>query len=68
MNDPPRLSFSRRVGRSTNPTLALFNHSCDPNYRRVGFGRRTAGFATRDIRKGEEVVDTYCAVFTSAEK
>ena len=23
----------RRIGRATNPTLALLNHSCDPNYR-----------------------------------
>ena len=23
----------RRIGRATNPTLALINHSCDPNYR-----------------------------------
>ena len=22
-----------RIGRATNPTLALINHSCDPNYR-----------------------------------
>ena len=25
----------RRIGRATNPTLALINHSCDPNYRVV---------------------------------
>ena len=26
---------ARRIGRATNPTLALINHSCDPNYRVV---------------------------------
>ena len=39
----------RRVGRVTNPTLALINHSCDPNYHRVSNGNTTFGFATRNI-------------------
>lgn len=30
----------RRIGRATNPTLALLNHSCDPNYRRISVGRQ----------------------------
>merc|ERR1712223_199767 len=50
----------RRVGRVTNPTLALINHSCDPNYHRVSNGNTTYGFATRNIPKGHEIVDTYC--------
>ena len=50
----------RRVGRVTNPTLALINHSCDPNYHRVSTGNTTYGFATRNIPKGHEIVDTYC--------
>ena len=29
---------ARRIGRATNPTLALINHSCDPNYRVVCLG------------------------------
>ena len=58
----------RRVGRSTNPSLALFNHSCHPNYRRVSHGRVTVGFAVRDIGAGEEITDTYCATFACAEK
>ena len=29
----------RRIGRATNPTLALLNHTCDPNYRRISVGR-----------------------------
>ena len=44
----------------TNPTLALINHSCDPNYHRVSNGNTTYGFATRNIPKGQEIVDTYC--------
>ena len=30
----------RRIGRATNPTLALLNHTCDPNYRRISVGRQ----------------------------
>ncbi len=30
----------RRIGRATNPTLALLNHSCDPNYRRISVGNK----------------------------
>merc|ERR1719322_1527420 len=58
----------RRIGRATNPTLALLNHSCDPNYRRVSVGRFTLGFATKKILKGEEITDTYCPTFAAATK
>ena len=34
-----RLSM-RRIGRATNPSLALLNHSCDPNYRRISVGNK----------------------------
>ena len=50
----------RRVGRVTNPTLALINHSCEPNYARVSRGNTTYGFASRTIPKGAEILDTYC--------
>ena len=50
----------RRIGRVTNPTLALINHSCDPNYRRVSVGRVTYGFACKPIGKGREICDLYC--------
>lgn len=58
----------RRIGRATNPTLALLNHSCDPNYRRVSVGRYTLGFATKNIPKGDEITDTYCPTFAAATK
>ena len=56
---------ARRVGRVTNPTLALINHSCDPNYLRVSHGSTTYGFAARSIAKGQEILDTYCKPFTA---
>ena len=50
-HSPDRIKV-RRIGRATNPSLALFNHSCDANYRRVSVGRFTLGFATKIIEKG----------------
>ena len=40
-----------RIGVSLNPSLALINHSCDPNYARVVRGKQVLGFSTRKIRK-----------------
>ncbi|XP_023339922.1 SET and MYND domain-containing protein 4 [Eurytemora carolleeae] len=57
----------QRIGRVTNPTLALINHSCDPNYRRVSTSTRTFGFACKPIRKGEEISDIYCKPFSSSD-
>ena len=45
----------RRIGRVTNPTLALINHSCDPNYRRVSDGTVTYGFACKPIGNNDIV-------------
>jgi len=56
-----------RIGRVTNPTLALINHSCDPNYRRVSTSTRTFGFACKHIRKGEEISDLYSKPFSSSD-
>ena len=50
-HSPDRIRV-RRIGRATNPSLALLNHSCDPNYRRVSVGRCTLGFATKNIQIG----------------
>ena len=54
----------RKVGKVTNPTLALINHSCNPNYLRVSHGNTTYGFARRSIAKGQEICDTYCKPYT----
>jgi len=57
----------RRIGRVTNSSLALINHSCDPNYRRVSDGITTFGFACKPIGKGKEISDLYCKPFASAQ-
>ena len=38
-----------RIGRATFSNLALFNHSCDPNYRRINVGQFIVAVAIRDI-------------------
>ena len=57
----------QKIGRATNPTLALINHGCDPNYDRVSWGRITLGFACKPIAAGEEIVDTYCQPFVAVD-
>ncbi len=59
---------SVRIGRATNPSLALINHSCDPNYRRVNVGRHTLAFAIRPIKGGEEITDAYCTTFAALSR
>jgi len=38
-----------------NPTLALINHSCDPNSVHYNIGKATVSVAIKKIKKGEEV-------------
>ena len=63
-----RESRPRRIGRVTNPSLALINHSCDPNYRRVSNGTTTLGFACKPISKGKEISDVYSKPFSGADR
>merc|ERR1719477_212825 len=51
------------VGCALEPTLVLLNHACDPTMIRVNIGTSTAGFASRDIRAGEEITDCYSWAF-----
>lgn len=51
------------VGHALNPRLALLNHSCDPNYGRIWIGQKPLAFATRPIRQGEEVCDSYSGIY-----
>ena len=45
----------REIGQAFNPTLALVNHSCDPNSIHYNFTRASVSVALRNIAKGEEV-------------
>jgi len=53
----------RKIGVCLNPSLALINHSCDSNYMRVVKGRRALAFATRLIKKGDQLYDSYSPTF-----
>ncbi|TRY78056.1 hypothetical protein TCAL_06487 [Tigriopus californicus] len=57
-----------RIGRGIYPTLALINHSCFPNYRRICINNVTLGIAIRPIKRGDEIADTYCPTFASVDK
>ena len=50
---------TRAVGCAIEPTLVLLNHSCDPTMVRVNSGHSTIAFASRNIKKGEEITDSY---------
>ena len=56
-----------KIGVAINPSLALINHSCDPNYARVEKGKDVLAFATRLIRKGEEILDVYSGTFVTSD-
>jgi hypothetical protein len=47
---------TRHIGQAFNPTLAMINHSCDPNSVHFNIGKATISVATRLIKKGEEVL------------
>lgn len=56
-----------RIGGGVYPTLALVNHSCDPNFAIVFWGRVAIAVATRRIAMGEEINDNYGANYSNME-
>ena len=56
-----------KTGVAINPSLALINHSCDPNYARVERGIAVTAFSTREIRSGAEILDVYSGTFVRSE-
>ena len=48
-----------KIGVALNPSLALINHSCDPNYARVVRGKNVLAFATRKIKKVKKISENY---------
>lgn len=55
------------IGAAINPTLAMINHSCDSNYGRVWNlkNNQVLAFATRPIKKGDEITDGYSGIFVN---
>ncbi|XP_065209611.1 SET and MYND domain-containing protein 4-like [Planococcus citri] len=61
-------SSSEFIGGAIYPTLALFNHSCNPGVIRYFDGTRVITRAIRNIRKGEMIAENYGPIFTETEK
>lgn len=56
------------LGAAIFPTLALFNHSCDPSVVRYFDGNRVIVNAIKDMKKDEMVAENYGPIFTRAER
>lgn len=56
------------VGGAVYPTLANVNHSCDPNFTLVNFGKTAVAMAIRQIKEGAEINDSYGAVYHHMDK
>ncbi|CAH2068307.1 unnamed protein product, partial [Iphiclides podalirius] len=50
------------------PTLALFNHSCDPSVVRYFCGSYIVVRAVKNIKRGEEVAENYGPIFTTVPR
>ncbi|XP_045785963.1 SET and MYND domain-containing protein 4 [Maniola jurtina] len=50
------------------PTLALFNHCCDPSVVRYFCGPYIVVRAVKNIKKGEEISENYGPIFTTVPK
>jgi len=56
------------MGGAVYPTLANVNHSCDPNFTLVNFGKKAVGIAVKQIKAGMEINDSYGAVYHYMDK
>ena len=64
-----RFNFEpQQVGVGINPTLAFFNHSCNPNTIKIQRGNRTILVASQSIEKGEEIFDNYGSLFYTSDR
>ena len=50
------------LGAAIYPTLALLNHSCNPDFMRCNRGKGVVCVANRDIKKGSTSRDSYIRV------
>jgi len=56
------------LGGGIYPTIANVNHSCDPNFTIIYFGKKAVAISDRKIKAGEELHDSYGAVYYNMEK
>ena len=56
-------SKSVYIGAACYPTLALFNHSCDPSIIRFYIEDFVCVQSIKNIKKGEEICENYGPIF-----
>ncbi|KYB29741.1 SET and MYND domain-containing protein 4 [Tribolium castaneum] len=58
---------SEYIGAGLYPTLALFNHSCDPSIVRYNIGNRMIVRTIKPIKAGEIIYENYGPLYTSMD-
>ena len=61
-------SKSAYIGAACYPTLAMFNHSCDPSIIRFYIEDYVCVQTIKNIRKGEEICENYGPIFFHSAK
>lgn len=56
------------IGAAIYPTLAMFNHSCDPSIVRFYVTDIVCVQAIKSIKKGEEICENYGPIFFHSDK
>ncbi|KAF6205866.1 hypothetical protein GE061_020040 [Apolygus lucorum] len=64
----PKTWKSIFVGAGLYPTLALFNHSCEPSIIRYFEGNKVVVRVIKNIKKGEKIYENYGPIFTQTPK
>eukprot|EP00095_Tigriopus_kingsejongensis_P008472 maker-scaffold18_size714446-snap-gene-3.28 protein:Tk08472 transcript:maker-scaffold18_size714446-snap-gene-3.28-mRNA-1 annotation:"set and mynd domain-containing" len=59
---------SNFIGAGVYPTLAMFNHSCDPSIVRFYVEDAVCVQAIKNLRKGDEVCENYGPIFFHSKK
>jgi hypothetical protein len=66
--DPSEGSDQELLGWALHPKAVYFNHSCEPNIRKVRQGRNMVFIAEHNIEEGEELCITYGSVAEPIEE
>lgn len=61
----PRRPQINEIGNATYPIMSTINHSCNNNVHRLTIGNKCVVKTLREIKAGEEILDSYGPHFTS---
>ncbi|XP_018324993.1 SET and MYND domain-containing protein DDB_G0284059 [Agrilus planipennis] len=56
------------IGGALYPTLALFNHSCEPSIVRYNIGNRIVARLIKSVKKGDIIYENYGPMYTTDPK